>query len=128
MDELHQDGATHLKLSHPAHVETLCRRLFKDSPIGMALVEKQFSTKALVNEMSSEENAKKYGDKVVQTFGRIIAIDGSTITLGDGVVVNLMDSNPELEKGDSITVKGRCIGYDDLLGEVKLDQATIIQE
>ncbi|WP_036383650.1 hypothetical protein [Muricauda sp. MAR_2010_75] len=91
-------------------------------------VDFTLSAKALVNEMSSEENAKKYGDKVVQTFGRIIAIDGSTITLGDGVVVNLMDSNPELEKGDSITVKGRCIGYDDLLGEVKLDQATIIQE
>jgi hypothetical protein len=96
--------------------------------IAIQRVDFTLSAKALVNEMSSEENTKKYGDKVVQTFGRIIAIDGSTITLGDGVVVNLMDSNPELEKGDSITVKGRCIGYDDLLGEVKLDQATIIQE
>ena len=91
-------------------------------------VDFTLSSGALAKEMSSEENAKKYGDKVVQTFGRVIAIDGNTITLGDGVVVSLMDSHFELEKGDSIAVKGRCIGYDDLLGEVKLDQATIIQE
>lgn len=83
----------------------------------------------LVHEMALTETAKKYGDKVVQTFGSITAINGNVITLETDVVVTLLDgSKLDLEKGDSITVKGRCIGYDDLLEEVKLDQASIIHE
>jgi hypothetical protein len=30
-----------------------------------------------------------------------------------------------LKVNDSVTVKGRCIGFDDLLEEIKLDQCTI---
>lgn len=87
------------------------------------------SAKELTQEMSQAELAKKYGDKVVRTFGKISAIDGNVITLDDGVVVHLLDSSGlELEKGDSIAIKGRCIGYDDLLEEVKLDQASIIPD
>lgn len=83
----------------------------------------------LAQNMVHAEAAKKYGDKVIQTFGRIAAIDGNVITLEDGVVVSLLDISQLVhEKGDSITVKGRCVGYDDLLQEVKLDQASIIKE
>ncbi|WP_067035451.1 hypothetical protein [Allomuricauda sp. CP2A] len=87
------------------------------------------SANELTQEMSQSEMAKKYGDKVIHTYGRISAITGNIITLEDGVVVNLLDiSGHVLEIGDSIAIKGRCIGYDDLLEEVKLDQASIIQE
>ncbi len=87
------------------------------------------SANELTQEMSQTEMAKKYGDKVIHTYGRISAIDGNIVTLEDGVVVNLLDvSGHVLEIGDSIAIKGRCIGYDDLLEEVKLDQASIIQE
>jgi len=97
--------------------------------IAMQSADFTLSAKELAQEMSHAEMAKKYGDKVVHTFGRISAIDGNVITLEDGVVVHLLDnSGLELEKGDSIAIKGRCIGYDDLLEEVKLDQASIIQD
>lgn len=48
---LHPDNATHLKLSKPQHVEALCRHLFKDSPYGMSIVEKTFSTKTMPVEL-----------------------------------------------------------------------------
>lgn len=87
------------------------------------------SANELAQEMSHAGVAKKYGDKVIHTYGRISAIDGNIITLEDGVIVHLLDvSGHVLEMGDSIAVKGRCIGYDDLLEEVKLDQASIVQE
>jgi hypothetical protein len=33
----------------------------------------------------------------------------------------------KLKVNDTIVVKGRCIGYDDLLEEIKLDQCSIVR-
>ena len=33
---------------------------------------------------------------------------------------------PKVVNGISITIKGRCVGYDELLEMVKIDQAIII--
>lgn len=33
----------------------------------------------------------------------------------------------ELKANNPISVKGRCIGYDDLLEEIKLDQCSIVK-
>ncbi len=86
------------------------------------------SAQDFLKKMGNAEIAKNYGDKVIQTYGKITSIDARTITLDNAILVNLLNtSNLELSNGDSITIKGRCIGYDDLLEEVKIDQASIVQ-
>ena len=86
------------------------------------------SAEKLALEMADSDKAVQYGDKVIHTYGKISAIEGNVITLGGSIVVHLLDPLGKVfQKGDSIAIKGRCIGYDDLLGEVKLDQASIIQ-
>ena len=49
------------------------------------------------------------------------------IMLDNKIQIHLL--NPEeqsINLGEIITIKGRCVGFDDLLEEVKIDQATII--
>lgn len=62
-----------------------------------------------------------------------IEVNGIVTSIGDGHVVldeNVFctfQTNPEIELGSNITVKGRCIGFDDLLEEVKIDQCIIVK-
>ena len=69
----------------------------------------------------------KYLDKVIATSGIINHINGADITLSQHVRVTLQTTeSTELQIGDFITVKGRCIGFDELLEMVKIDQAILI--
>lgn len=70
---------------------------------------------------------KKYLNKTVLITGNVSDSDGKTITLNSVIFCQLMDSiTTILEKDSKIKIKGRVIGYDDLLEQVKLDQCTII--
>ena len=66
----------------------------------------------------------KYLNKTIEVTGIITAKDANSVTLDNAVFCTL--SNPtKVALNTTITVKGRCIGFDDLLEEVKLDQSTI---
>ncbi len=68
-------------------------------------------------------------DQVVQTKGRITSLDEKSASLDKKVEVRFMQKLPDgLRIGMEVTVKGRCVGYDDLLGMVKVDQAKLIEE
>jgi len=74
-----------------------------------------------------EQANKAYADKVIETTGNITAIEEGTIVLDDMIQVDFLDTViPNFKLGESLTVKGRCVGYDDLLEVVKIDQATNI--
>lgn len=67
----------------------------------------------------------KYLNATVGIAGKVTEIRDSLMIL-DGKVVCGFDSKPATVAIDKqITIKGRCIGYDELFGEVKLDQCTI---
>ncbi len=67
-------------------------------------------------------------DQVIQTQGRITALDEKTITIDKKIDVSFMEKLPVgLKTGMKATIKGRCVGYDDLLGMVKVDQAILIE-
>ena len=66
---------------------------------------------------------KRYLNKTIEVKGNITSVADSVVTI-DSVVVCGFDILPAKEK-KAVTVKGRCIGYDELFGEVKLDQCTI---
>lgn len=72
----------------------------------------------------------KYLDKVVEINGVISAVEDGGIVLSNQIQVGLDSTEviPKLTEGLSIIVKGRCVGYDELLEMVKLDQAVIINK
>ena len=80
----------------------------------------------LLGKHFAEENGSRFIDQAIVTFGNVTEIDKKSIVLDDRVQVSFVDFTPDvIEIKDSLAIKGRCIGYDDLLEMVKIDQATI---
>jgi hypothetical protein len=72
-------------------------------------------------------STKKYLDKTIQLSGVITEIDMGNFMIDDKVIFYADDSIVHtLEMGKFITVKGRSIGYDELLENPKIDQTTLI--
>ncbi|WP_397363120.1 hypothetical protein [Olleya sp. R77988] len=75
-----------------------------------------------IKDVSSTQ--EKYLNKTIEVSGTITAKDAHSVTLDNIIFCSL--SNPtKVALNTPITIKGRCIGFDDLLEEVKLDQCTI---
>ena len=70
-----------------------------------------------------------YLDKVVETKGEITLVEDNAIVLNNRVQVSFKSEEIlNLQKGTSLIIKGRCIGYDELLEMVKVDQAIVINK
>ena len=67
---------------------------------------------------------KKYLEKPVAISGIVTSINKNEVILDNAVNCNLSKEDASIIKNQSIVVKGRVVGYDDLLGELKLDQCT----
>lgn len=74
-----------------------------------------------------QENAKNWQDKVVILKGNITSKDNKGITLENQIYCQFREdvNFSMLKKNTQIILKGRVIGYDDLLEELKLDQCII---
>lgn len=70
---------------------------------------------------------KKYLEKAVAIKGTITASNGNEIILDENIICNLKDPDLSIRNGEIVTVKGRIVGYDDLMGELKLDQCFVIK-
>jgi len=69
-----------------------------------------------------------YLDKVIEMKGHITSIEDNDVVLSNGVQVSFNSQDTlKFQKGEQITVKGRCVGYDELLELVKIDQSTQIK-
>lgn len=70
----------------------------------------------------------KYVDKVIETYGTVTEIGSNLIVLEQKVQTNFLESNNQnIAVGDVIKIKGRCVGFDEFLLLVKIDQATTIK-
>lgn len=87
----------------------------------------KLSTKKLSAALRIDNASISYIDKVIQTDGKITTIEQNTIVIDNSVQVSFQDNVQGLAMGNKITIKGRCVGYDDLLEVVKIDQAVIIK-
>jgi hypothetical protein len=67
----------------------------------------------------------KYLNQAVEIKGKITGIRDSLVILDEKVVCGFDVKPAHAKLNENITVKGRCIGFDELFGEVKLDQCTI---
>ena len=72
----------------------------------------------------------KFLDKILLVSGPVTKLNSRLVIIGGNIVCSL-DSSYSLDTGikldDKISVKGRCIGYDDLFGEVRIDHCFIMQ-
>lgn len=72
----------------------------------------------------------KYQDKTIQISGKLTNIDAEnkSITIDEKLFATFMQNLPkELPVGKPIKIKGRFLGYDDLLEEFKMDQTVIVE-
>lgn len=65
-----------------------------------------------------------YLNQTIVVTGTITGIEGTTVTLNNSVLCNFTTLPANLETNTALAVKGRCIGYDELFEEVKLDQCS----
>ena len=98
-------------------------RSISDEPVSYTLDAAFF-----FNEFKADSHQAelKYLDQTVVVSGLITSINSETITISNKIYCQFEVLNNDLKVNDSIVVKGRCIGFDDLLEEIKLDQCSIV--
>lgn len=78
-------------------------------------------------QINSDDSESKYLDKTITVSGNITHVDLQSIVIDDVVFCQFKEKrNFNLKESENITIKGRFLGYDDLLEEIKLDQCHII--
>ncbi|MUV02303.1 hypothetical protein GN157_01140 [Flavobacterium rakeshii] len=68
-----------------------------------------------------------YLNKTIVVIGNVNDNDSISVSLEPGVYCSFDVPAKNIIPGKNIKIKGRCIGFDELFGEVKLDQCTINQ-
>ena len=71
-----------------------------------------------------------YSNQTIEIDGKVTAYDAAskTITIDEKLfAVMKKKSNETISPNQPIKVKGRFVGYDDLLGELKMDQVSILK-
>lgn len=82
------------------------------------------SSKTITNEFTTniEQSNKKYLEKAIAIQGTITKITGNEIIIDNSIICNLKELDSSIKENQVVTLKGRVVGYDDLMGELKLDQ------
>ncbi len=90
----------------------------------------EITTNSLKSEYSlnSEIANQKFLDKTIIITGALTSIDfeNKTLVIDEKVTCNTVE-NIDVKIGFNLKVKGRFIGYDELLDEFRLDECTIIK-
>jgi len=83
---------------------------------------KDFSQKVSVN-------VDQWQDMAVVLVGTVTAMDENGFVLEEKVFCQFKEKTEieKIKKGQTLKIKARMIGYDDLLEEIKLDQTIIIE-
>ncbi len=74
-----------------------------------------------------KEDTNIWNSKIVELSGKITSIDTDGITLNEQIYCQFKEplKTKHLKENQTIKIKGRVIGYDDLLDELKLEQCII---
>ncbi len=86
---------------------------------------------SLFDEFKKDETQsnQKYLDKTIEIYGKISSVDLSTnvIVVDEKLVAVFKDKiTSDSKPGTEIKIKGRFLGYDELLEEMKMDQCVIV--
>jgi len=95
----------------------------------LAAEEAEFtlSSKAITGEFVSDvaKATLKYSDKAIVISGKVTAVSDSIVTIDNTIICNFKIPDTSIKNEQSISVKGRLVGFDDLMRELKLDQCSI---
>lgn len=82
----------------------------------------------IVQEFStnSERANKKYLEKAVVVTGKVTEVHANQVIIDNSVVCLLQQPDSKIKINQSIIMKGRVVGFDDFMGEIKLDQCLSI--
>lgn len=87
------------------------------------------TTATILKDYKTDEKTAnaKYSDKTLIIKGKITAIDlaSNSVVLDEKLYGMMAVPDKSLKINDSISLKGRFLGYDELLEEIKMDQITI---
>ncbi len=75
---------------------------------------------------NSDAASKKYLEKAIEIKGLVSEIKDNQVILDNSIVCQCA-LKPNMQKGENVTIKGRFVGFDDLMSELKLDQCYLIQ-
>jgi hypothetical protein len=97
--------------------------------IGAEKVEFRLSSDTLLDQFISDEDAasSKFLDKTIVIFGSVTETNKNFLTLDDKIYCKFDVVIPKKNTNSSIAIKGRCIGFDSLLQQIKLDQCLILE-
>ena len=87
------------------------------------------STSDLVNEFNADTpkaNAK-YNNKTITIVGDATVVSATEIKLDDQVICSFQTATLPVVANQKTTIKGRFVGYDELFGEFKFDQCTLLK-
>lgn len=87
------------------------------------------TSKNISDEFITDTDAsnKKYLEKAVAISGTVTAVSANEVTVDHSIICSLKKADGTIKKDQAVTVKGRVVGYDDLMGELKLDQCFVIK-
>lgn len=87
------------------------------------------ATKLITDYNSNPDEANsRYLNKTIETTGKVTKETDSVVILDNAVFCLFTQKTKGNLINNKITVKGKCIGYDELFQEVKLDQCIIIKQ
>ncbi|TCN61267.1 hypothetical protein D0809_21445 [Flavobacterium circumlabens] len=71
----------------------------------------------------------KYQDKTIELTAQVTTIDTASngIVMGEKIFATFKDPLPkDITSGKMLKIKGRFLGYDELLQEFKIDQSSVV--
>lgn len=98
---------------------------FKPAPDrSVEVASQRVEAKALHMAMSKGE-AAPYLNEVINVTGVVKGVEGQTLMLRPGIACRMEGDFVAPRVGETVSVKGRVLGFDDMFGEVQLDFAVL---
>ena len=98
-------------------------RDIKSEEVAFSLTSSELIEKFIIDPKLAED---LFLDKTIEVKGVVTAV-GETDVVLDEKIFCAFQNTPVVKLNSLLVIKGRCIGFDDLLEEVKLDQCTMIK-
>lgn len=69
---------------------------------------------------------KKYLEKAVVITGKVTEVHAGQVIIDNSIVCLMQQPDSKIKVNQPIIMKGRVVGFDDFMGEIKLDQCSSI--
>jgi len=103
-------------------VNNMGKRDLQSEEAALTLKAKDFVAEFAAKEADAN---KKYLEKPVVISGIITSVNNKEVIIDEVVVCGFTGVKASLKVGQTVSVKGRVVGFDDLMGSVNMDQCSI---